>query len=231
MAQLTAPINQNIDIPDPLPKASTAAQLRETACWKYPFLDYSVLYALSHANIAQHESMEQADFLAACPIQHWRDFNKFLEKYDVRRYTDSVNSSISLPKRAWPISYEYILRARCALRSAMSDMDHQYLLLWLLEASRPMFLEFLADTHASKLVLRDLGWQYSTEKSVSLGRNFSFKSNDDVLSHLIKRNQESIINFLHVSTKFDIETKDKSGRTLLSHAIASGCVSLAKWLQ
>jgi hypothetical protein len=52
LAQLNASINKDIDIPDPLPQASKAVQLRETIGLKFPFLEYSVLSILYHANSA-----------------------------------------------------------------------------------------------------------------------------------------------------------------------------------
>ncbi|KAL5324994.1 hypothetical protein ACEPPN_006116 [Leptodophora sp. 'Broadleaf-Isolate-01'] len=53
LAQLNASISEGVDIPDPLPQASKAAQLRETISLKFPFLEYSVLNVLRHANGAQ----------------------------------------------------------------------------------------------------------------------------------------------------------------------------------
>ena len=91
LAQLNASISQDVDIPDPLPQASKAAQLRETISLKFPFLEYSVLNVLRHANGAQQNAMEQGDFLADFPLQRWIFLNNTLERYDIRRYTESVS--------------------------------------------------------------------------------------------------------------------------------------------
>ncbi|KAH9204507.1 hypothetical protein DL95DRAFT_398411, partial [Leptodontidium sp. 2 PMI_412] len=91
LAQLNASINKNVDLPDPLPKASEARQLRETINLKFPFLEYSVLNVLHHANGAQQNAIEQGDFLADFPLQRWIFLNNTLEQYDKRRYTDAVS--------------------------------------------------------------------------------------------------------------------------------------------
>ena len=69
MAQLNALINKDVDIPDPLPKASEAKQLRETINLKFPFLEYSVFNVLYYANGAQQNAIEQGDFLADFSLQ------------------------------------------------------------------------------------------------------------------------------------------------------------------
>ena len=91
LAQLNAAISQDVDIPDLLPKASETAPLQQTISSKFPFLEYSVLNILRHANNAQRYGMEQEGFLTHLPLRRLVLLNNILEKHNFRRYTVSVS--------------------------------------------------------------------------------------------------------------------------------------------
>ncbi|KAJ4419054.1 hypothetical protein N0V82_005177 [Gnomoniopsis sp. IMI 355080] len=90
-AQLNTSISQNIEIPEPLPKASEAAQLRTAINLKFPFLEYSVSNVLYHANGAQRSGIQQEQFLAGFSLARWTFLNNVLEQHDIRRYTESIS--------------------------------------------------------------------------------------------------------------------------------------------
>ncbi|KAH9203588.1 heterokaryon incompatibility protein-domain-containing protein [Leptodontidium sp. 2 PMI_412] len=116
LAQLNASINKDVDIPDPLPQASKASQLRETISLKFPFLEYSILNILHHANGAQQNAMEQGDFLADFPFQRWIFLNNTLERHH---------------RRTWPTLFESTLRRSPVLTLKMSAMGFRFWPLWL----------------------------------------------------------------------------------------------------
>jgi hypothetical protein len=91
LAQLNASIKQDIDIPDPLPPASKATQLRQTINGKFPFLEYSISNIFCHANSAQQNAIKQVDFLVEFPLQRWIFLSNALQRYDDQRYTKSAS--------------------------------------------------------------------------------------------------------------------------------------------
>lgn len=91
IAQLNASIGQKVEIPDPLPRGSQAAELRSTISLNFPFLKYSVHNVLHHSNLAQRNGIDQGPFLSVYPLQRWVALNNSLEEYTIRRYTDSVS--------------------------------------------------------------------------------------------------------------------------------------------
>ncbi|KAH6847423.1 hypothetical protein B0I37DRAFT_397614, partial [Chaetomium sp. MPI-CAGE-AT-0009] len=90
LAQLNAPIQQSIDVPD-APSQTRAAEFKEYLNLKFPFLEYLVQNIFPHANNAQQHGMEQDGFLADFPLSCWVTLNNFLERHGIRRYRNSVN--------------------------------------------------------------------------------------------------------------------------------------------
>lgn len=88
LAQLSASINLEVEISDTLPPT---AELKETLKLKFPFLEYSVLNVLHHANCAQKHGMEQNSFLATFPVPRWVLFNNAYERHAIRRHKSSVS--------------------------------------------------------------------------------------------------------------------------------------------
>jgi hypothetical protein len=74
-------------------------QLRETINLKYPFLEYSVLNVFCHANSAQQNGIVQGDFMTNFDLGLWIFLNNVLEKFDIRRYTESVTMLYILAER------------------------------------------------------------------------------------------------------------------------------------
>lgn len=91
LAQLKAPIGDHINIPDALPQGAGVARLREEFHQKFPFLEYSVLNVLYHANCAQQHGREQGHLFTDFPFPQWVTLNNAFERHAVRRYTKSVN--------------------------------------------------------------------------------------------------------------------------------------------
>ncbi|KAG8162591.1 hypothetical protein KVR01_008356 [Diaporthe batatas] len=91
LAQLNASIDQQLDIPNPLPTASQTERLRKTIASKIPFLKYSVDNVLHHSNLAERNGIGQGQFISDFPLKRWIYLNNILEQYEVRRFTDSVS--------------------------------------------------------------------------------------------------------------------------------------------
>lgn len=77
-------------LPDPLPEASKAADLRAAISLKFSFLEYSVHNVLHHTNHVQQNAIDQDDFLTNFPLKRWIFLKNALEQFEDRRYTESA---------------------------------------------------------------------------------------------------------------------------------------------
>lgn len=78
----------DIDIPEPLPKASSAeaANLRREVGEANPILEYATHHVLDHAEAAVSEGSGQEEFLNTFPLSDWMRWQNIFEKHQVRRY-------------------------------------------------------------------------------------------------------------------------------------------------
>ncbi|KAH8780345.1 heterokaryon incompatibility protein-domain-containing protein [Hyaloscypha finlandica] len=191
LAQLKASISQDVDIPDPLPQASKAAQLRETINLKFPFLEYSILNVLHHANSAQHNAIEQANFLAEFPLQQWKFLNNALEKFQIRRYNDPVSMLYILAEK----NLADLIRIHSQRESCFDVENGRYgppifaaLATSSSEAVRVLF-NIQAQIQPPMSPLHDLCKQYcqDKEKWAILGRDFTFSRKRSVFSTICAR--------------------------------------------
>jgi ankyrin repeat protein len=234
LAQLKAPISQGVNIPDPLPHASQTAELQETIILKFPFLEYSVINVLRHANSAQQNAMEQGDFLADFPLQRWIFLNNALERYDIWRYKDSVSILYILAER----NLADLIRIHPQRESCFDVEDERYglpIFAGLATGSHEAvqtFLEVQAETVQEPL-LHHLCKQYSAHriKRSRFRRSFTFSGRKGVFSHIVEQCDEVIFTFLCVLGKLGVELKDgRYGRTPLSWAAEMGNKALVKLL-
>jgi hypothetical protein len=234
LAQLDALISQEVDIPDPLPQASKAAQLRETISLKFPFLEYSVFNVLRHANVTQQNAIGQGDFLAYFPLQRWIFLNNTLERYDVRRYTESASLLYILaeknlaglirihPQREFCFDVESE-RYGLPILAALATGSHEAV---------ETFLEVQAEIQSQEPLLHHLCKQYSENrnKRTNFGRNFTFLRYRSVFSHVAEQGDEIILTFFCALGKLDVESKDRLGQTPLSCASWNGYEAVVKLL-
>jgi hypothetical protein len=231
LAQLNALINKDVDIPDPLPQASKAAQLRETISSKFPFLEYSVLNVFHHANAAQQNAIEQGEFLADFLLQRWILLNNALEKYDVRRYTESVSLLYILAEK----NLADLIRIHPQRESCFDVENERYglpILAALATGSHEVvqaFLEVQAKIQPQEPLLHRLCKQ-NRNKCTNFGRNFTFSRHRSVSSHVAEQGDEVMLTFLYALGKLDVESKDRFDRTPLSWAAEKGHEAVVKLL-
>ncbi len=234
LAQLNALVNQDVDIPDPLPQASKAGQLRKTINLKFPFIEYSVLNVLRHANSAQQNGIEQGDFLTNFPLKQWIFLNNALERHDIRRYSESASLLYILAEK----NLAELIRI-CPRRESCFEIESERYGLPIFAAlatgsheAVQAFLEIQAEIQPQLPLLLHLCKQYSEnrDKSTGLGRSFTFLRNRSVFSHVAEQGDEVILTFLIASGKVYVESKDRSNRTLLSWAAARGHEAVVKLL-
>ncbi|RFU25359.1 hypothetical protein B7463_g10972, partial [Scytalidium lignicola] len=235
LAQLNVAINQEVDIPDPLPKSSKASQLRETICLKFPFLEYSVLNILRHANSAQQNEMEQKDFLADFPLQRWIFLNNALARYDVRRYTKSVTLLYILAEK----NLANLIQIH-PQRESCFDIESERYGLPILAAlatggqeAVQSFLEVQTETHQQEPLLYYPSKLCSGNgnKRTKLKSDFTFSRRRSVFSNIAELGDEVVLAFHCALGKLDdLESKGSYGRTPLSEAAANGYEAVVEWL-
>ena len=233
LAQLNARISQNIHIPDPLPEAPIAAELRETIKLKFPFLEYSVLHILRHSNIAQQNAIGQGDFLANFPLQQWIFLNNTLEKFNVRRYTKSASLLYILAEK----NLADLIRIHPKRESCFEIENERYglpvfaaLATGSDEAIRTL-LEVLVESQPLMSPLHGLWKQYcrSEYKWGHFGRDFTFSRKRSIDSYLEGRGDEIVI-ACYLINGVKPDSKDLDCRTLLSRAARKGHEVLVKLL-
>ncbi|TVY37028.1 Vegetative incompatibility protein HET-E-1 [Lachnellula subtilissima] len=235
LAQLNASINQDITIPNPLPKASEAAQLRETISLKFPFLEYSVLNVFHHANRAQRNAMDQSDFLDNFPLEKWIMHNNTIEKHGIRRYTPSVSLLYILAeKNSADLIRIHPQRTSCfeveseryglPLFAALATKSH--------EAVQTLLQVQAAEVQPHDPLLHRLCTQYyaSRNNPINISRNFLFSQKKGVCFSVAELGEKLILAIICALGKFDVKSKDVSGRTPLSWAAENGGEAAVKLL-
>ena len=224
-AQLNVPIGESVDIPD-APSQAQAAQLREELHQKFPFLEYSVLNVLHHANSAQQHGREQEHLFADFPLPQWVTLNNVLERHAIRRYTKSVNLLYILAEKnladlvrihPQPAAFFNVGKERygppifAALATGSDDAVQAIL----------KSLQARVQHHSP---LPDLWAQYQQSKTqqTDFGRGFVFSRWRNILPYLRKRGDEAMIHACLLSGPVEVGAKDKEGRPALSWAAGSG---------
>ena len=234
LAQLNASIDQDLHIPDTLPQGSKATQLRETINSRFPFIEYSVLNVLHHANSAQQNSLEQGDFLTNFPLKQWIFLNNALERHDIRRYAKSASLLYILAEK----NLADLIRI-CPQRESWFDVGSERYGLPIFAAlatgsheAVQVFLEVQAEIQPQEPLLRSLCKMYSENKDgrTDLGRTFTFSRHRSVFSHIAEQGDEVMLTFLYASGKLDVESIDRSNRTSLSWAAARGHEAVVRLL-
>ncbi|KAG9228902.1 hypothetical protein BJ875DRAFT_508254 [Amylocarpus encephaloides] len=233
LAQLNASISQDVDLPDPLPKASKAAHLRENISLNFPFLKYSVFNVLCHANIAYQNSMGQEDFRTNFPLQRWIFLNNLLEKFDVRRYTESASLLYILAEK----DLADLIRIHHQRESYFDIENERYgppifaaLATGSDDAART-FLEVQVESQppSSSLLGMLKDHCHIGHKRDSFGHDFTFSKRRGIESYLAEHGNEIVLAF-YLEKRLDVNSKDEQGRTPLSWAARNGHEATVKQL-
>ena len=236
LAQLKADIKIT---PDPQLQASpetAQSPSREALGVRFPFLEYSVIHVLHHANNAQQHGIAQRAFLDRFPLQQWATLNDGLEKHAIRRYGESANLRyilaeknlahlIAIHPRAGSC-FDVVPEARygppifAALATGSDGAVRA-----LLEA------ELQAQPVESQSRLRELCEVFfeNREKFTTLGFDFKFSKQRGVFSHLAECSHDALLAILPlVSSCHDLAYQ---GRTALSYAAGRGHTDTVNFLQ
>ncbi|KAF3074791.1 putative ankyrin repeat protein [Trichoderma lentiforme] len=199
LAQLNNLALQDAGIVDPLPPASETAELRQTIRSNYPFLQYSVLNSLQHADSAQHSGIGQEHFLAEFPLEKWVLLHNAIEQHQIRRYTNSVSLLYILAERnlvnligIHPRRFSFfatedgIERYGTPIFAALAINNREVVY---------AFLKMLATTLPSESPFPELCERYLRNKisSRTFSRDFAFRRKKSILGHLQEEGDETLI--------------------------------------
>ncbi|KAL6895735.1 hypothetical protein HDV57DRAFT_506980 [Trichoderma longibrachiatum] len=228
-AQLGCLVPESIGIEDPLPRAAALTEARGKVNSEYPFLEYAALNLLHHADCAQHNGIEQRDFLDTFSLAKWILFNNFLEKHQIRRYTKSVSLLYILAER----NLARLIRdhRRAASCFDVEPGDERYgtpIFAALATGSREAVWALLrkeTEMMHSDSPLHNLRESYCQDRKrrTKLGRDFVFSRRKGMLSYLVEEDETLLASFLLTSGEgIAMNLSDKGGRTALSHAAYIG---------
>jgi ankyrin repeat protein len=218
LAQLLSRAHENTLVPNQMD--SQATQSREHVKLEFPFLEYSVLGVLHHANSAQQHGMDQvASITERFPshFQIWLELNNFLEKHAVRRYGELVSLVYILAEKNLAELIKIYPRDGSCFDVGTHDPPPRY--------GPPIFAALTNDRHDAaralleaevraqppEFQLQSLCKQYfENERQLrSFGRTFTFRKHKGVLSHLVEHGDEVLFSFLLLNlVRFEINSRD-----------------------
>ena len=221
-----------------LAQLETDVDLTLLATSEFPFLEYSVLNILQHANSAQQHGMEQRAFLDIFPLRRWTTLNDLLEKYAIRRYRESASLRYILAEKNLAnlitihprkeSCFDVVPKARygppifAALATGSTEAVRA-----LLEA------EVQAQPVESQCRLREhckLVFENQKQLGNLGGSSFKFARGKGVLGHLAEHGHEAIVKLLLATGNIDVDVKGNYGRMPLSYAAGNGHEAVVKLL-
>ncbi|TGO52552.1 hypothetical protein BCON_0139g00180 [Botryotinia convoluta] len=194
---------------------------------RFPFLDYSVSNILYHANLAQQNYIEQADFLEKFPTRLWVFVNNYFENHEIRRYTDSVTIPYLLAER----NLANLIRTRPRKESCFDITEQRYgpsILAALATGSNEAvqtLLKIEAESCSSTSLLHDLCQKYQPKnnENKNIGRSFTYSRRIDLAFQLLRYDHEILLIFLLSSDDIWVDSKmTDRGKSLLMEAVEMG---------
>ena len=224
-------IDTSDHLPPTLPKASSqdAATLRQLASGMFPFLEYSVQNVLHHADAA--DGVSQDAFIENFPLAEWITMNNLFERYQIRRYTSQASLLYILAEKDLP----NLIRVEL---DRVQHMDirgerHGFPLLTALAHTSEKALRALIATDTGTCSNSDIPQNHSyylthgdRQEAIGYilknGPDISSHSDQSLLSWGAERGNITLVKILLGTSKVDISSKSKKGRTPLSWAAERG---------
>ncbi|GAB1310906.1 Inversin [Madurella fahalii] len=229
---LSASASQSFGIPTN--SAQNTEQLWAASSLELPFLKYSTLNMLHHANSAQQHGMEQSVFLDEFPLQQWAILHNAFEKFAIRKYKESISLLYILAER----NLAYLIKAYPRNESCfdVGDEHERYgppILAALATGSddaAQALLETLARVQSPQPQLLDLLKQWPQKKLPGPGYSLTFSRQRGVLSYIAEHGNEVILSFLLHFTRVETNSLDHNGHGPLWYAVTRGHESVARTL-
>ncbi|OCL01719.1 hypothetical protein AOQ84DRAFT_426547, partial [Glonium stellatum] len=228
LAYMDVDIAAHLDLSKPLPKLSfiEAVTLRRSVTQEFPFLEYAIRNVLYHANIAGGDNVAQGDFIQRFQLINWIRLYNLLEEHEVRRYTPKASLLYILAEYNMP----NLIRVHPHKLSYLKVEDGRYgmpLFAALTTGSNEAIRAFMKaeiENQSTSSLLHELHDQHcqGRNKKVKRGHNFEPLRDRNILSYVVKHEDEVLFTFLLEAGKVAPDSKDSDGRTPLSLAAENG---------
>ena len=227
-------IATSLEIAGSLPTANTqkAAELRQSANEKFPFLEYATQNVLYHADAAEEGGISQMGFLQSFQLTDWIKLDNLFERHEVRRYTAEASFLYILSER----DMVALIKIHPSKQSYFEVEDERYgspffaALATDSDKAIQSFVEVCSEMQPQGSLLREFCKQFSEnrKRSIKIGRNFTFARKRRALFHVAEQGDEAFLAFFIASGQ--VNAKDGSGRGPLSHAAGAGHEAVVRLL-
>jgi ankyrin repeat protein len=233
---MTMDTSEHLLLSMPLPTASSteAANLRQLASEKFPFLEYAVCNVLYHADLAEGGGAPQDAFIKHFPLGDWITLDNLIERYQIRRHTNNADLLYILAEENLP----NLIRTQLRRVSNIDIIGERYCF--------PIFAALASGNKNAvrALLIPDTGPQPSSDvphsvdsqyhqdllKLIANGRDIKPRNGQTLLSCAVERGDIPIVRLLLATGKVDLDVRDKYGQTLLLLAVEYGHEAVVKLL-
>ncbi|KAN0072304.1 hypothetical protein V8E54_009233 [Elaphomyces granulatus] len=193
--------------------------LRQAIRSEYPFLEYATTNALVHSNQAQSVGVAQNIFVTSFPLQGWIKLNNVFEEYQVRRYTNEASLLYILAERNLASLIELHPHVHDHFDIHGERYGYPFIAAAVLrneDAVRELVRAILPDQPVALSHLR------GNLDSLPHRRDFQPPKGHRLISFLMDFGHIGILRYVLDKDSVDLESKDKSGQTVLSRAAGNG---------
>ena len=227
LAQIDASRNINILTEGQSKDSQALRGLRQAIQSEYPFLEYATTNALVHSNQAQSVGVAQNDFVTVFPLQHWIKLSNLFEKFQARRYTNEASLLYILAERNLASLIEVHPHVHDHFDIHGERYGYPFIAAAVLkneDAVRELVRAVLPDQPGALSHLR------GNLDRLPHGRDFQPPKSHTLFSFLADFGHDGILRYFLDKQSFDLESKDKTGRTVLSRAAGNGYEAMVNLL-
>jgi ankyrin repeat protein len=220
--------SEHLPLSIPLPNASSkeAAKIHRIASQKFPFLEYSVLNVLHHADVANGYGISQDVFVENFVLRDWIDLDNYFERYQIRRHTSNGSLIYILAEQNLP----NLIRIELKRVPHMDIKGERYgfPLLAALALKNESAVRALLAPDISLSGSRD--HQGAVRCVLENSGDINSQKDQSLLSWAAARGNSGLVTFLLATRKVDIDSRTKNKRTPLSRAAEGGHEAVVKML-
>ncbi|KFY31660.1 hypothetical protein V493_00915 [Pseudogymnoascus sp. VKM F-4281 (FW-2241)] len=203
-----------------------ATNLHRIASQKFPFLQYSVLNVLHHADTANGYGISQDVFVENFVLRDWINLDNYFERYQIRRHTSNGSLLYILAEQNLP----NLIRVELKRVPHMDIKGERYgfPLLAALALKNESALRALLAPDISLSGSRD--HQGAIRCVLENSGEINSQKDQSLLSWAAARGNSGLVTFLLATRKVDIDCQTNNKKTPLSRAAEEGHEAVVKML-
>jgi ankyrin repeat protein len=218
-----------LNIPNELPRASMeeAKSLRKSATQTFPFLEYATRNVLYHADAAEGGGISQASFLDSFPLPRWVKLDNLFEKHQIRRHTEHVSLLYLLAE----LNMANLIHVTGSVSDCIEVGAERYgcpLFAAAAMSSEKALEVFLGSFEAlqtdgdSIAATSEHQSQHKTAQRAAR-RDFVWSKSKTILFNAAELGHDRVLALLINSTRWQIDSRDSRGRSVLWWAFKNDC--------